>query len=181
VLGLVGRIDIAHKGIDLLLEAIASLPPRSLRVVLTGRVENPSAISELVNLHRLQEVVDIRGPVPAAGVMRAYAELELFLLTSRYEGCASSMVESLMCGRPVLATDVGGVGDWITDGIEGYVAPAISVEAIRATLERALGERPRWPAMGVAARARFDRQRDPDPVGSLLSHVDASVGTPLRS
>jgi glycosyltransferase involved in cell wall biosynthesis len=180
ILGLVGRIDIAHKGIDLLLEAVASLPPRSVRLVLTGRVENPAAVSELVALHRLQDAVEIRGPLPAADVKRAFGELELFLLTSRYEGCASSMIEALMCGRPVLATDVGGVSDWVTDGVEGYVAPAITVDAIRATLVRALAERPRWPAMGAAARARFDRQRDPDPAGSLLALVDATLQTAAR-
>jgi glycosyltransferase involved in cell wall biosynthesis len=87
----------------------------------------------------------------------------------------------MMCGRPVLATDVGGVSDWITDGVEGYVAPEISAAAIRATLIRALADRPRWPTMGTAARARFDGQRDPDPVGSLLALVDASIPVLHRS
>lgn len=181
LLGVVGRIDIAHKGLDLLFEAVASLPPRSLRLALTGRVEDPAALSALVARHRLQDTVEIRGPLPAADVMRAYRELELFLLTSRYEGCASAMIEAMMCGRPVLATDVGGVSDWITDGIEGYVAPEITADAIRTTLLRALVDRPRWPAMGTAARARFDRQRDPDPVGSLLALVDASIPVLHRS
>lgn len=179
LLGVVGRIDIAHKGLDLLLEAVASLPPRSLRLALTGRVEDPAALSALVARHRLQETVEIRGPLPAADVMRAYRELELFLLTSRYEGCASAMVEAMMCGRPIVATDVGGVSDWVTDDVEGYVAPDISVGAIRATLLRALADRRRWPALGTAARARFDRQRDPDPAGSLLDLVDASRASVL--
>lgn len=175
VLGLVGRIDIIHKGLDLLFEALTGLPVRSVRVVLTGRIEDPAALDELIGRHGLHACIEVRGPVPAVDVPRAYGELELFLLTSRYEGCASSMVEALMCGRPVLATDVGGVSDWIQDGVEGYVVPEVSPQSIRNTLARALRERDRWPAMGRAARARFDRQRDSDPVGSLLDLVDSTV------
>lgn len=177
VLGSVGRLDIAHKGIDLLLEAVAGLSHGSVRLVFTGRCEDPATLSALITSHGLDSCVEIRDPVPAAEVPDAYAELELFLLTSRYEGCASAMIEALMCGRPVLATDVGGVSDWIEHDVNGFVAPAITPDAIRATLLHALAARDRWPKMGVAARARFDRQRDPDPIASLLDLVDASAHT----
>lgn len=181
ILGSVGRIDLFHKGIDLLLEAVAGLPPRSMRLVFTGRCEDPAALSTLLTRHRLQDSVKVCAPVPAHQVAEAYGGLELFLLTSRYEGCASAMIEALMCGRPVLATDVGGVSDWIDDGVNGYLVPAITAESIRSTLVRALADRARWPVMGAAARARFDRQHDPDPVVSLLDLMDASIQTSLRT
>lgn len=181
LVGVVGRIDIAHKGLDLLFEAVASLPPGSLRIALTGRVENPASLSALITRHHLQDIVEVRGPLEPNAVMQAYGELELFLLPSRYEGCASSMIEAMMCGRPVLATEVGGVSDWITDGVEGFLATEISATSIHKTLVRALAQRPSWPVMGVAARARFDRQRDPDPVGTLMELVDASAQAEIHA
>jgi glycosyltransferase involved in cell wall biosynthesis len=91
------------------------------------------------------------------------------------------MLEAMMCGRAVLATPVGGVRDWIEDGVNGYCAPDITSDAIHSTLVRALADRARWPALGLAARARFDRQRDPDPVGKLLGVMDAAALASLPS
>ena len=171
VLGLVGRLDIQHKGIDLLLAAVAALPKHSVKLIFTGHCENPDAMNTLIAAHHLQDCVELRGPTKPDQVARAYGELELFLLPSRFEGCASAMLEAMMCGRAVLATPVGGVDDWIEDGINGYVAPAISVEALTATLSRAPLQRENWPAMGVAARRAFDQRRASDPVGSLLRSI----------
>jgi len=172
-LGLVGRIDILHKGIDLLFEALASLKQNfSFQVALTGRCEAPGRVEALIRRFGIDEQVSVRPPVAAAGVVQCYQSMELFVLTSRYEGCASAMLEALMCARPVLATPVGGVSDWIEDGISGFVAPAITVPAIRDTLVRALSQRAAWPAMGEVARQRFIARRDPDPVRALLAIVD---------
>lgn len=173
VLGLVGRIDIQHKGIDLLLAAVAALPKHSLKLIFTGRCENPEAMNALVSEHHLEDCVELRGPTAPDQVARAYGEVELFLLPSRFEGCASAMLEAMMCGRAVLATPVGGVSDWIEDGVSGFVAPQISVEALRSTLSRALLQRKNWPAMGAAARRHFEQKREPDPIRSLLRSVDS--------
>jgi len=175
VLGIVGRIDINHKGIDLLLAAVASLPKHHLKLIFTGQCENPAALSALIAEHHLQDCVELRGPTTSDKVALAYGELELFLLPSRFEGCASAMLEAMMCGRAVLATPVGGVSDWIEDGVSGFIAPQISVEALRSTLARALLQRKNWAALGAAARRHFEQKREPDPVGSLLRSVDSTI------
>lgn len=175
ILGLIGRLDMGHKGLDLLAAAFARLPSPRPRLVLTGRLENADSLAHTLSDCGVASEIELRGPLPPEQVGRAYGELELFLLTSRYEGCASSMLEAMRAGRPVLATPVGGVSDWIIDGVNGYVAPAISVEAIHATLTRALAERERWPALGAAARRTFTERRDPDPVGSLLQLVEQAT------
>lgn len=177
VIGLVGRLDIAHKGLDLLAAALARLPAPRPRVVFTGRLEDRAALESLLAREGVASDVELRGPLAATEVGRAYGELELFLLPSRYEGCASSMLEAMRAGRPVLATPVGGVSDWIEDGVNGYVAAAPTADAVHATLNRALAERDRWPALGAAARKTFVARRDPDPVGTLLAQVDQTVPT----
>lgn len=171
-LGLIGRLDITHKGLDLLLAAHQQLPAPRPRLVFTGRVEDADALNKLLAETDTAADVEVRGPVNADQVGRAYGELELFLLPSRYEGCPSAMLEAMRAGRPVLATPVGGVSDWIVDGVNGYVAPDVSAAAIAATLIRALAERARWPQLGSAAHRTFVTHRDPDPAGTLLNIVD---------
>lgn len=172
-LGLIGRLDIQHKGLDLLLAALASLATsHAFNLTLTGRCDDPAPLRNLVERHGLGDRTLIAPPVSGADLLRRYGELELFLLPSRYEGCASSMIEALMCGRSVLATPVGGVSDWIEEGVNGFVADAVTPEALRATLQRALDARSRWREMGAAARRMFDARRDPDPVLTLTRNID---------
>jgi glycosyltransferase involved in cell wall biosynthesis len=85
------------------------------------------------------------------------------------------MLEAMMCGRPVLATKVGGVHDWLEDGESAFLASTASVEDLAACLQRALEARGRWKEMGLAARAAFDRLRDRDPVGSFVRLLDGAV------
>jgi glycosyltransferase involved in cell wall biosynthesis len=178
VIGLLGRLDIHHKGLDFLAQALARLPAPRPRVVLTGRNEDPATLAKILDDSRVTADVEIRAPVSADQVGRAHGELELFVLSSRYEGCASSMLEAMRAGRPVLATPVGGVSDWIVDGVNGYVAAAANADALHDTLVRALAERDRWPALGAAARRAFIAGRDSDPVGTLLAQVDQAVLQP---
>lgn len=172
-LGLVGRLDLHHKGIDLLLEALGPLQDRfNFSLSLTGRAEDPVALEAAIRRHHLQDRVQIHPPVGGEALLAAYAALELFVLPSRYEGCSSAMIEALMCGRPVLAAPVGGVDDWIEEGRNGFVTAASSVEAVRHTLEQALAQRHLWENLGRGARHTFETRRDPDPVASLQRHVD---------
>ena len=80
-----------------------------------------------------------------------------------------------MCGRPQLVTPVGGVPDWLTDGVNAFIAEDVSARSIEVALERALAQRQRWPEMGLAARQAFEAKRDPDPVGTLVKILDETV------
>lgn len=178
-LGVIGRLDIHHKGLDLLFAALATLSTsHAFNLTLTGRCEDPKALRALIASHGLGDRTLIAPPVSGSELLRRYGELELFLLPSRYEGCASSMIEALMCGRPVLATPVGGVSDWIDEGVNGFVADAVTPEALRRTLQRTFEARPRWREMGAAARSTFDARRDPDPVLTLGRYIDHLLRPP---
>ncbi|MFM8886578.1 MAG: glycosyltransferase family 4 protein, partial [Chthoniobacterales bacterium] len=129
-LGFVGRIDIHHKGLDLLLEAIARVRPEfDVELHLTGRSEKPEEFTALVERHGLTDRVFVHDHVGREGLIKAYAEAELMVLPSRWEGCASVMLEAMMSGRPQLVTPVGGVSDWLTDGVDAFVAENVSVDA----------------------------------------------------
>jgi glycosyltransferase involved in cell wall biosynthesis len=172
-LGLVGRLDIHHKGLDILIRALAPLAESyDFTLTLTGRNETPELLEKLISDHGLNSRIRIRPFLSENALIDCYREMELFLLPSRYEGCATTMLEALCCGRPVLATPVGGVKDWIVDGLNGYVTSEISWEAVSATLTRALSERQRWPSLGSAARARFESRHDRNPAKHLLKEIE---------
>jgi glycosyltransferase involved in cell wall biosynthesis len=175
-LGFVGRLNIRHKGLDLLCEAMGRLRQRQdMDLHLTGRCEDPAGISALVERHGLEGRVFLHPHAAPFELATAYRRAELVVLPSRWEGCANVMLEAMMCGRPQLVTPVGGVPDWLTDGVNAFIAEDVSARSIEVALERALAQRQRWPEMGLAARQAFEAKRDPDPVGTLVKILDETV------
>jgi glycosyltransferase involved in cell wall biosynthesis len=63
------------------------------------------------------------------------ALMDLYLMTSAYEGLPVALLEAMALGKPVVSTAVGGIPEALTDGVEGWLAPVGDVAALsRATL-----------------------------------------------
>lgn len=90
------------------------------------------------------------------------APADVFALSSSEESFGLSALESMSCGTPVVATDVGGVREVVEDGVTGLLAPPGDMEGFAANLRALLFERDRARAMGEAARRvaveRFARE-----------------------
>lgn len=60
-----------------------------------------------------------------------YKTADLFLLTSNYEGYGRTVIEAMVCGCPVIMTDVGVAGDILKDRYNGLVVPVGNRERLR--------------------------------------------------
>jgi hypothetical protein len=76
------------------------------------------------------------------------------VLPSRLEGFPLSILEAMMAGRPVLATDVGSIREAVADGTTGLVVPAGDTDSLRRSLERLAADPDERRRMGEAGRAR---------------------------
>ena len=167
----VSRIDAHHKGLDLLIPALADAWPKpwpwELNIFGTG----PDApyIKELARLHGLADRIHFRGF--ANDIRKLWASHHLMLMPSRHEGCSISMLEALACGRPVLATDVGGVSDWIQNNVNGFVCPAPTVNLLAITLRHAWATRESWANLGERAAQGFRTHYDCNPERALLASM----------
>jgi glycosyltransferase involved in cell wall biosynthesis len=64
-----------------------------------------------------------------------YSAADLFVLPSLIDNSPNTVIESLLCGTPVVAFNVGGVPDLIQNGKNGYLSPKISVDELKRTIE----------------------------------------------
>jgi glycosyltransferase involved in cell wall biosynthesis len=146
-LAAVGRIEIA-KGIDVLIETLGAppWPARPWRLRLYGDCAQPAFFRELAALCGIGGRVEFCGH--QADVRRIWAENHLLVLPSRQESAPLAVVEAMFCGRPVVATDVGGVREWVEEGQTGFVAEAPMPFYLGAALERAWQRRGDWPQLG---------------------------------
>ena len=78
---------------------------------------------------------------------------DVFLFCSRTEGLPNALLEAMAAGLPIVATDVPGCRDLITDGQTGLLAAKGSVGQIARAVEMLLDDPSRGRELG--ARARF--------------------------
>jgi glycosyltransferase involved in cell wall biosynthesis len=78
--------------------------------------------------HRLAASVQFLGPL--ADVERLYRAADLAVVPSHYEALGLSALEALACGLPVVASGVGGILDFLTDGVNGLLCPPRDAPAL---------------------------------------------------
>lgn len=84
-----------------------------------------------------------------------YREHDVYLTTSLEENLPTTVIESIACGTPVLAYQVGGMGDIIREGKEGFLFPLQEIAAVAAKLgELNHASAETWTAMQEACRAK---------------------------
>jgi glycosyltransferase involved in cell wall biosynthesis len=110
---------------------------------------------------RLAADLGLDGTVIFAGfradAARLAAELDVFTLSSTYEGLPIALIEAMALGRPCVATRVGGVPEVVRDAAQGVLVPPRNPDALAGELLRLLGDPALRARMGAAARERaFD-------------------------
>jgi glycosyltransferase involved in cell wall biosynthesis len=95
---------------------------REARLVLVGEGPELAKIEDMVLRRDLRPYVRVLGL--RTDIARLLLAADVFLLTSISEGIPLTIIEAMAAGLPVVATQVGGVGEIVEDGLTGLLAPA---------------------------------------------------------
>lgn len=170
VLAFVGQI-VRGKGLDLLIEAMASLPAATLLVAGAG----PSLVEEKLRAERLGVVgrVTFLGPVAPEAVRPIYDRARVVVVPSRWpEPFGMVGIEAMRRRRIVVAANHGGIPEWLSDGVTGEAFEPCSVaDMVRAL--RLASRHPRHEALVAAAAERANAEFSFD---SMLEGVEAVLG-----
>jgi glycosyltransferase involved in cell wall biosynthesis len=161
-----------QKGIDVAIRALPSLP--GVVLVVLGEGPERASLEALARELGVESRVFLPGRVPdvAAWLSRASA----YVQPSRWEGFGLGVLEAMVCGLPVVATNVSSLPELVVDGDTGVLVPPGDSAALARGIERALDE----PALGEAgadrARREFSVARMADRTASLYATLlNASV------
>jgi glycosyltransferase involved in cell wall biosynthesis len=168
---MVANLLVNHKGHDVLFDVLRSAKwmSRDWELNIFGSGADESYIRRLLDFYALTDRVHLRGRTD--DIRKVWAHHHLLLMPSLCEGIPLAVVEAMLCGRPVLATDTGGHMEWIEDGQEGFIAEGANVYSIDKTLERAWNAKQQWPVMGLKAHQRAAAQYDPNPGETFLKLI----------
>jgi glycosyltransferase involved in cell wall biosynthesis len=139
---------------------------RPLRLHIYGSGSDEAHIRDLIAFYGLSERVVMEGS--ASDIRSVWSLNHILVMPSLNEGMPLSVVEAMLCGRPVVTTDVGGNTEWITDGVEGFIADGANTRAVDAALEAAWQRRDEWSAIGLKAHGRALALHDPNAGETLL-------------
>jgi glycosyltransferase involved in cell wall biosynthesis len=169
-LACVARLHPPSKGQDILFEALASPPwvSRQWRLHLYGEGAMRQSLVRLAQRLGLGDRVVFAGHVD---VKEIWQSNHVLVMPSRYEGLPLAIVEAMLCGRPVVATDVAGHSEIIEDGVTGFLADAPTVDSVAKALERLWARRSDAEQIGAAAAQRIRQLVPSDPARIFANKI----------
>jgi glycosyltransferase involved in cell wall biosynthesis len=162
-----------RKGHDLLFEALVPLSPHWQLTCVGSLTRSPATVAALrhqLRRLRLERQVVLAGEVDSAALAQLYAQANLFVLPTRFEGYGMAVAEALAHGLPVISTPVGAIPE-LVGSQAGLLVAAEDVAMLRAALDRVLSEPALLNALARGAQAVRDTlPRWPDSC-ALMSRV----------
>lgn len=122
------------KGVDAVIRALPALP--DTRLVVAGDGPMRAGLESLARECGVAERVLLLGDVPHFAVHGYLRQCDAFILNSTYEGLPHVVLEAMAAGIPVIATDAGGTGEVVRDGITGSLVPVGDETALCAAITR---------------------------------------------
>lgn len=164
VIVMIGRL-VAEKGYPELIEAMRQVDAHLW--IVGDRLASDHAASVDAILAAAAADAALAGRIRVLGYRRDVPDLlraaDLFTLPSHREGMPRSIIEAMLSGLPVVATDIRGAREEVVHGETGLLVPVRSAAALAAALQALARDPARRRAMGEAglrrARAQFDEAR----------------------
>ena len=148
--------DVPMKGLLPLLEALAKVrTEREAELVIVGRPRTDSLVPATIERLGLEGAVTLAGVVPAERLVELYAEAEVAVVPSLYEGFSLPAIEAMACGVPLVCTTGGALPEVVgRDGETALLVPPGDPSALAASLVRALDDPALRARVGEAGRQR---------------------------
>jgi glycosyltransferase involved in cell wall biosynthesis/O-antigen/teichoic acid export membrane protein len=164
-----GRLEIAQKGLDILIQAFADIAEgTAAALVIAGSGPDEARLRVLASSLGVAERVTFAGHVPPADRFDLLASAELVAMPSRYETFGMVAAEALAVGTPVVAFDIPCLRS-VVSAEGGVLVPPFDSDAFAAALTDLLHDEARKERLGqagpdVVRHLRWDavaeRQRD---------------------
>jgi D-inositol-3-phosphate glycosyltransferase len=176
----VGRL-VQRKGVDDVIRALALVPKTELLIAggpdeaeLDGDAE-AQRLRRLAEQMRVSDRVTLLGRVGRSELPALLRSADIVVCMPWYEPFGMVPLEAMACGRPVVASAVGGIVDTVVDGSTGTLVRPQRPDMLAHALRRLLGDPVRRAGFGLAGRERAAMRYRWDRIGAETEAVYASV------
>ncbi|MEL6552444.1 MAG: glycosyltransferase family 4 protein [Cyanobacteria bacterium J06621_11] len=172
----VGRLA-AVKGLPVLLESLTQIKKTTPDVVLTVVGDGPdrAMLEARADELGLAEQVNFVGYQSQAAVRDYLQNTDVFVLPSFAEGVPVVLMEALMSGVPVVATQIAGVSELVEDGVNGFLVPPSDGEGLRDRIQTLLTDGKLRQKLGTQGAIKVDAQFDINKESKKLAQLIAAA------
>jgi glycosyltransferase involved in cell wall biosynthesis len=156
----VGGLEL-RKGLEDLLRAmklvVGRVPNARLIVVAKAGFRGTDRWSKYESMARrlgLTDIIDFHESVDQDTLLGFYSDCDVLALPSKNEGWGLALMEAMACGKPVVATRVGGIPELVENGAQGLLVEAGDVEGIAESITKLLIDPELSAKMGRAGKQR---------------------------
>ncbi len=148
--------DVPLKGLLPLIEAVAKVRTEChAELVVVGQPRQGSAVPATIARLGLEDAVRLEGAVDDRRMVELYAEAEVAVVPSLYEGFSLPAIEAMACGVPLVATTGGALPEVVgSDGDTALLVPPGDPGALAAAIGSLLDDGDRRARVGAAGRKR---------------------------
>lgn len=165
------------KGVGVFIEAARLLKERlPVRMVLVGRPDpgNPASVpAEQLNAWDTEGVVDWLGWQD--NIAEIYANSNIVVLPSFFEGLPVTLIEAAACGRALIASDIPGCREVVTPGVNGLLTSPGDPISLANAIEKMVLDPDLRRAMGIASRERAVNEFSTEVVNRQILKIYRSV------
>lgn len=181
----IGRLA-DKKGVDVLVAAVARL--EGVRLEVIGDGPDRAALELQAERLGVADRVRFRGKQPKGEVLAALRRAWAVVLPSRVgaggdmEGTPVVLSEAMAAGVPVVASDLGGLGECVADGVDGLLVTPDDVDALTTALAKVIDGSIDVARLGQAAAVKAERMLDIGAVGAAYGRLldEAAAGRRRR-
>jgi glycosyltransferase involved in cell wall biosynthesis len=147
---------IHKKGIDVLLRALHACKDRRLVLRVIGQGMLQGELESLALTLGIHDRVTFMGPRDRPEVVTELRACDLLAMTSRQESESFGLatLEAMAVGKPVVASNIGGLRELVADGHTGFLVPHDNPPALAEALDRLAGDPELRARLGAAGRAK---------------------------
>jgi glycosyltransferase involved in cell wall biosynthesis len=161
-----------RKGQDLYLQAISHLSPATnARAIfrMAGRILDRSFYERIAQQARQMRNVQMHNDLNHDQALEASAAADVLVCSSRDETMPIAILEAMSLGKAIITTNVGGIAEWLVDGMNALLVPAEDSRALAEALRRCVEEPGLIESLGTSARRTFTKSFSIDRLGERFS------------
>jgi glycosyltransferase involved in cell wall biosynthesis len=164
------------KGIDTLLKAMSNINS-DIPLIIAGSGKQLEEYKELCKSLNLEDRVKFIGFVNQEKLKTLYSNCTCVIMPSRVpETFGLSGLEAMSWSKPVIATNVGGIGQWLEHEKNGYLVPSNNGCLLAEMIDKLLSDRKRAEAMGKLGFERYKEKFTPAKhIDSLQNYIEEII------
>lgn len=162
---------------DILIQATALVIDKfpDFKLSICGNGSMKEQLIKLVQNLKLEKNIQLLGYIESSEVYELIKQHHFMVMPSLKEGFGVAAVEACACARPIVATNVGGIPEIVTDGHNGYLVNPNSVQELADGMLKMISDRERMIEMGrngyEIAKQKFDWEKSVDQMCALYESL----------